>query len=168
MSLLFSFSLSFSPAPLSHTVNSPTSGAGGIIVGLVTKYAGGVRKGFSIMAGIILTGVFEWLWFGQEITPQILIVIPVVIISTYVHIKYPVSRHRGSLNLFHRSWSILFFHFTHSHSHFFLSLFLFLSSLSLYRSTYDTFYPHSHGCLVFSLQLVNAFIILPSKTSVGP
>ena len=32
------------------------NGVGGLIVGLVMKYAGGVQKGFSIMGGIILTG----------------------------------------------------------------------------------------------------------------
>eukprot|EP00047_Mylnosiga_fluctuans_P009842 m.13381 g.13381 ORF g.13381 m.13381 type:complete len:309 (+) comp2820_c0_seq1:40-966(+) len=65
------------------------NGLGGIIVGLVTKYAGGDRKGFAILAGIVLTGVFEWLLYGQGLTPQLLVVAPVVVVATYVHITFP-------------------------------------------------------------------------------
>lgn len=65
------------------------NGAGGIVVGLVTKYAGGVRKGFAIMAGIVLTGVFEWLWYDTPLTAQLLVILPIVLVSTYVHIQYP-------------------------------------------------------------------------------
>eukprot|EP00052_Salpingoeca_macrocollata_P010042 m.78708 g.78708 ORF g.78708 m.78708 type:complete len:313 (+) comp17374_c0_seq2:1037-1975(+) len=65
------------------------SGCGGILVGLVMKYAGGVRKGFSIMAGIVLTGFVEWIAFQRALTPQLIISVPVVILSTWVHIKYP-------------------------------------------------------------------------------
>ena len=36
-----------------------TSAIGGIIVGLVTKYAGSVRKGFALIFGMILTGVVQ-------------------------------------------------------------------------------------------------------------
>eukprot|EP00980_Cylindrotheca_fusiformis_P017581 scaffold5517_cov135-Cylindrotheca_fusiformis.AAC.11 len=32
---------------------------GGIIVGLVTKYAGSVRKGFALIFGILLSGIFQ-------------------------------------------------------------------------------------------------------------
>ena len=33
-----------------------TQAGGGIVVGLVTKHAGGVQKGFALIAGILLTG----------------------------------------------------------------------------------------------------------------
>lgn len=36
-----------------------TNAIGGIIVGLVTKYAGSVRKGFALIFGMILTGVVQ-------------------------------------------------------------------------------------------------------------
>mmetsp|Transcript_7353 Transcript_7353/g.9760 ORF Transcript_7353/g.9760 Transcript_7353/m.9760 type:complete len:307 (+) Transcript_7353:1044-1964(+) len=37
------------------TVNA----AGGILVGLVTKYAGSVRKGFALIVGLFMTGIFQ-------------------------------------------------------------------------------------------------------------
>jgi UDP-sugar transporter A1/2/3 len=36
-----------------------TNAAGGIVVGLVTKYAGSVRKGFALIFGIFISGVFQ-------------------------------------------------------------------------------------------------------------
>lgn len=36
-----------------------TNSIGGIIVGLVTKYAGSVRKGFALIFGIFLSGLFQ-------------------------------------------------------------------------------------------------------------
>ena len=36
-----------------------TNAIGGIIVGLVTKYAGSVRKGFALIFGIFLSGLFQ-------------------------------------------------------------------------------------------------------------
>ena len=36
-----------------------TNAIGGIIVGLVTKYAGSVRKGFALIFGIFLSGVVQ-------------------------------------------------------------------------------------------------------------
>ena len=36
-----------------------TNASGGIIVGLVTKYAGSVRKGFSLIFGILLSGIAQ-------------------------------------------------------------------------------------------------------------
>ncbi len=36
-----------------------TNAAGGIVVGLVTKYAGSVRKGFALIFGLLLSGVLQ-------------------------------------------------------------------------------------------------------------
>jgi len=36
-----------------------TNAVGGILVGLVTKYAGSVRKGFALMFGILLSGIMQ-------------------------------------------------------------------------------------------------------------
>jgi len=36
-----------------------TNAAGGIIVGLVTKYAGAVRKGFALIFGLLLSGILQ-------------------------------------------------------------------------------------------------------------
>ena len=36
-----------------------TNAAGGIIVGLVTKYAGAVKKGFALIFGLLLSGLLQ-------------------------------------------------------------------------------------------------------------
>jgi solute carrier family 35 (UDP-sugar transporter), member A1/2/3 len=38
-----------------------TNAFGGLVVGLVTKYAGGVVKGFALIAGLIVTGIAQWI-----------------------------------------------------------------------------------------------------------
>eukprot|EP00053_Salpingoeca_punica_P016652 m.158225 g.158225 ORF g.158225 m.158225 type:complete len:313 (-) comp17012_c0_seq1:2158-3096(-) len=65
-----------------------TSGCGGILVGLVVKYCGGVRKGFSIMLGIILTGVVEWGLYQRALTKELVVALPIVMVSTWLHMKY--------------------------------------------------------------------------------
>ncbi len=36
-----------------------TNAAGGIVVGLVTKYAGSVKKGFALIGGLLLSGILQ-------------------------------------------------------------------------------------------------------------
>jgi UDP-sugar transporter A1/2/3 len=36
-----------------------TNAAGGIVVGLVTKYAGSVKKGFALIFGLLLSGILQ-------------------------------------------------------------------------------------------------------------
>lgn len=36
-----------------------TNAAGGIVVGIVTKYAGSVKKGFALIFGLLLSGVLQ-------------------------------------------------------------------------------------------------------------
>lgn len=66
-----------------------SNGLGGICVGLVMKHAGGVRKGFSIVTGIILTGVAQYLLYQIPLSSDMLLALPIVIISTLLHIAFP-------------------------------------------------------------------------------
>lgn len=43
-----------------------TQALGGVIVGLVTKHAGGVKKGFALIAGIALTAFVQAVWQVSE------------------------------------------------------------------------------------------------------
>ena len=43
-----------------------TNAAGGVLVGLVTKYSGSVRKGFALILGLFLSGVFQATWSSSE------------------------------------------------------------------------------------------------------
>lgn len=65
---------------------------GGIIVGLVMKHAGGVRKGFSILAGILLTGYLDVVVAENPLTWPKLVSLPIVLLASYLHIIFPVSQ----------------------------------------------------------------------------
>lgn len=62
-----------------------TNAAGGIIAGQVIKYVGGVRRTFAVIAGIMLTGVAEWLAFGATLSPRIWACLPVMLLSMYMY-----------------------------------------------------------------------------------
>ena len=64
---------------------------GGIVVGLVTKYAGGVRKGFALIAGIIITGFVQWAFEGKELQTNSWIAVGLVSLSIYLHASYPAK-----------------------------------------------------------------------------
>lgn len=67
-----------------------TQGLGGIVVGYVTKFAGGVRKGFAVTFGLILTCLLRLLVTGDPLPPAVLAAVPLAIISIYLHAAYPV------------------------------------------------------------------------------
>eukprot|EP00038_Savillea_parva_P024680 m.44764 g.44764 ORF g.44764 m.44764 type:complete len:343 (-) comp6569_c0_seq1:299-1327(-) len=68
-----------------------SNGLGGICVGMVVKYAGGVRKGFSIVGGIVLTGLLQYFFYQMPLTTDLLIALPIVIVSMVLHIMYPYT-----------------------------------------------------------------------------
>ena len=65
-----------------------SSAVGGIIVGLVTKYAGGVTKGFALIAGIIVTGVVEFVVDGTPLGPKHVFAAGLVSISIWIHSSF--------------------------------------------------------------------------------
>jgi len=69
-----------------------TNAAGGIIVGQVTKQAGSVNKGFALIIGVILSGIFQFLIFGIQLTWTTLVAIPLVFTAIHLHSKYPYPR----------------------------------------------------------------------------
>jgi len=66
-----------------------SNGLGGICVGMVVKYAGGVRKGFAIVGGIILTGFLQYFLYKEPLSMDLLIALPLVLVSVSLHILYP-------------------------------------------------------------------------------
>jgi UDP-sugar transporter A1/2/3 len=63
---------------------------GGIIVGLVTKYAGSVRKGFALILGMFLSGVLQAIWQPDEtISKEHLAGGFLAALSLYIHARYP-------------------------------------------------------------------------------
>uniref|UniRef100_A0A7S1UAC1 Sugar phosphate transporter domain-containing protein n=1 Tax=Phaeomonas parva TaxID=124430 RepID=A0A7S1UAC1_9STRA len=66
-----------------------SSAAGGIVVGLVVKYAGGVRKGFGLVLGILFTGLVQSIVEGTSITGLQYAASGLVVGSMYLHTNYP-------------------------------------------------------------------------------
>ncbi|CAJ1386707.1 unnamed protein product [Effrenium voratum] len=66
-----------------------TQGWGGIVVGLIAKTSGSVRKGFAVMVGLILSCVLKWLVEGESLGWATLVAVPLVAASIYLHARYP-------------------------------------------------------------------------------
>ncbi|KAK4789764.1 hypothetical protein SAY86_017068 [Trapa natans] len=62
---------------------------GGILVGLVTSYAGGVRKGFVIVSALIVTALLQFVFEGKPPSLYCLVALPLVISSISMYQKYP-------------------------------------------------------------------------------
>jgi hypothetical protein len=59
-------------------------------VGQVIKYAGGVSKSFSVIIGIILTGLAEFLLYEEaEVTLELACCIPIVAVAMYIYATNP-------------------------------------------------------------------------------
>ena len=65
---------------------------GGVCIGQVTQYAGGVAKGFSLIAGIIIASVIRVVMSGQGLSLQLLLAIPIACASIWMHSSFPPPR----------------------------------------------------------------------------
>ncbi|KAF3626709.1 CMP-sialic acid transporter 5 [Capsicum annuum] len=59
---------------------------GGILVGLVTSYAGG---GFVIVSALLVTALLQLIFDGKPPSPYCLVALPLVMISISIYQKYP-------------------------------------------------------------------------------
>jgi solute carrier family 35 (UDP-sugar transporter), member A1/2/3 len=67
-----------------------TNSAGGIVVGLVTKYAGSVRKGFALIFGILLSGIIQAVMQSDmKITNEQVLGGAIAAVSLYLHAANP-------------------------------------------------------------------------------
>ncbi|XP_076929517.1 UDP-N-acetylglucosamine transporter ROCK1-like [Bidens hawaiensis] len=62
---------------------------GGILVGLVTSYAGGVRKGFVIVSALLVTALLQFVLDGKPPSLFCLVALPLVMTSISIYQKYP-------------------------------------------------------------------------------
>lgn len=62
---------------------------GGILVGLVTSHAGGVRKGFVIVSALLVTAMLQFIFEGKPPSFCCLIALPLVVSSISIYQKYP-------------------------------------------------------------------------------
>ncbi|KAI4345243.1 hypothetical protein L6164_012383 [Bauhinia variegata] len=62
---------------------------GGILVGLVTSQAGGVRKGFVIVSALLVTALLQFVFEGKPPSLYCLIALPLVVSSISIYQNYP-------------------------------------------------------------------------------
>ncbi|KAK9111029.1 hypothetical protein Scep_018548 [Stephania cephalantha] len=62
---------------------------GGILVGLVTAHAGGVRKGFVIVSALLVTALLQLVFDGKPPSLYCLLALPLVMSSISIYQKYP-------------------------------------------------------------------------------
>ncbi|KAK4264912.1 hypothetical protein QN277_026029 [Acacia crassicarpa] len=62
---------------------------GGILVGLITSYAGGVRKGFVIVSALLVTALLQFIFEGKPPSICCLMALPLVVTSISIYQKYP-------------------------------------------------------------------------------
>mmetsp|Transcript_47812 Transcript_47812/g.116353 ORF Transcript_47812/g.116353 Transcript_47812/m.116353 type:complete len:568 (-) Transcript_47812:183-1886(-) len=62
---------------------------GGLLVGLVTKYAGSVRKGFALIGGVMLSGLFQTWWHHERVKPRQVIGGLLACVSLWMHASFP-------------------------------------------------------------------------------
>lgn len=63
--------------------------AGGIFTGQVIQHAGGVRKGFAVVGALILTAVFQYMYYGTPLKPQLYIALPVCVAANVIYSRFP-------------------------------------------------------------------------------
>ncbi|CAA6664400.1 unnamed protein product [Spirodela intermedia] len=64
---------------------------GGILVGLVTAHAGGVRKGFVIVSALLVTALLQFVFDGKAPSAYCLAALPLVVGSISIYQRYPYS-----------------------------------------------------------------------------
>ena len=74
-----------------------TNATGGIVVGLVTKHAGAVKKGFALIFGLLLSGVLQAKFFNEGdgekgVSTEQIIGGTLAAISLYMHSAYPPKK----------------------------------------------------------------------------
>ena len=65
---------------------------GGLIVGLVTKHAGGILKGFALIAGLILTAFVSWIVDMKKLRSNDWVAMIIVALSIYLHSNHSQIR----------------------------------------------------------------------------
>lgn len=66
-----------------------TKAFGGIVVGLVTKHAGAVRKGFALIFGLLLSGILQKMNKDEDVTTEQVVGGILAAVSLWMHSSFP-------------------------------------------------------------------------------
>jgi len=66
-----------------------TNSIGGLLVGLVVKYAGSINKGYACMMGLVLSGFVKSFVFSLPLSLQTIAAVPLVAFAMWVNLNYP-------------------------------------------------------------------------------
>lgn len=73
-----------------------TNACGGLVVGMVMKYAGGIMKGFSLIVGIIITALAQAFVDGTSLGMKEMAGVLLVSVSIYLHSSFPLPKEKSS------------------------------------------------------------------------
>jgi UDP-sugar transporter A1/2/3 len=62
---------------------------GGVVVGLVTKHAGAVRKGFALIFGLLLSGILQNMSKEEDVTKEQIVGVIIAAVSLWMHSSFP-------------------------------------------------------------------------------
>ncbi|CAK4635362.1 hypothetical protein LEN26_010296 [Aphanomyces euteiches] len=82
-------SLSFEGWTIFTLIPAISTAAGGLLVGTVTQFAGGVMKSYSLIGGIALTGILESFLYDKALSNDLYIASGLVVASMYIYSAYP-------------------------------------------------------------------------------
>lgn len=85
-----------------------TNAAGGILVGIVTQRAGGVKKGMALICGICLTGFVEYLFGRKDISFENFVAVLIVCVSIWLHISNGATQKNTFASMGHSTMKIGF------------------------------------------------------------
>jgi UDP-sugar transporter A1/2/3 len=68
-----------------------TQGCSGLVVGILTKVAGGVRKVLATICGLLLTCLIQQVTYGN-LKPSVLVAVPLVAGGVFLHVRYPAAK----------------------------------------------------------------------------
>jgi UDP-sugar transporter A1/2/3 len=66
-----------------------TKAMGGVVVGLVTKHAGAVRKGFALIFGLLLSGILQNMSKEEDVTKEQIVGVIIATVSLWMHSSFP-------------------------------------------------------------------------------
>merc|ERR1712083_3296 len=73
-----------------------TQGLIGIVIGIITKIAGGVKKTLATCCGLVLSCVVQQVIQGEALPFRVLVAVPLAVGGVYLHATNPPTKKKAS------------------------------------------------------------------------